>query len=144
MKKGRSFNELQTRLRRRQIRLKIYEQQSGLCYYCFRPCKAESHKNDPILFTLDHIVPVAHGGTDKEWNLVGSCYECNLAKLSRKGPASLAHVDSAMGKRKAIRRPFHRGHQDRRIYSKAEYEAGVHTRLSEWGRQKHKSRKYVL
>jgi len=44
--------------------------QLGLCAYCF--------ERRPL--TLDHIVPVARGGTDTAGNVVGACSRCNVRK----------------------------------------------------------------
>jgi len=31
----------------------------------------------PTQFTLDHVIPLSHGGTNHWMNLVGSCHSCN-------------------------------------------------------------------
>jgi 5-methylcytosine-specific restriction protein A len=46
---------------------------SGLCHYCEKKFK-------PELLTMDHIVPVARGGTSAKGNLVPACKECNAKK----------------------------------------------------------------
>ena len=43
------------------------------CVYCATPLALESA-------TLDHVVPVAHGGTDTPGNLVTACGPCNRMK----------------------------------------------------------------
>ncbi len=46
---------------------------SGLCYYCGKKfCHAE--------LTLDHIVPLARGGTTTPGNCVPACRACNKQK----------------------------------------------------------------
>ncbi len=46
---------------------------SGLCYYC--------GKKFPIKeLTLDHIVPLARGGTTTPGNVVAACRACNKDK----------------------------------------------------------------
>ena len=46
---------------------------SGLCYYC--------GKKFPIKeLTLDHIVPLARGGTTTPGNVVAACRSCNKDK----------------------------------------------------------------
>lgn len=42
------------------------------CHYCGAPATE-----------TDHVIPVAHGGTDDETNLVPSCTTCNQAKSDR-------------------------------------------------------------
>jgi len=46
---------------------------SGECHYCQR-------KYDPKELTMDHIVPVARGGTSTAGNVVPSCKPCNNEK----------------------------------------------------------------
>lgn len=46
---------------------------SGLCYYCQ---KKFSFKD----LTMDHIVPLARGGTTTPGNVVAACKECNKKK----------------------------------------------------------------
>lgn len=48
------------------------------CEYCRSP---EEINTDP--FSIEHIHPVARGGTDDEDNLALSCLGCNLAKGTR-------------------------------------------------------------
>jgi 5-methylcytosine-specific restriction enzyme A len=45
----------------------------GLCHYCgkrFRPAQ----------LTMDHIVPLARGGTSTKGNIVAACHACNKKK----------------------------------------------------------------
>ena len=45
----------------------------GSCAYC-----GESY----FPLTIDHIIPVAHGGTDSRANLTAACWPCNKEKLT--------------------------------------------------------------
>ena len=48
---------------------------NGLCEYC--------HTNEKwqyVRFTIDHIVPLAEGGTDDSDNLALACFHCNRYK----------------------------------------------------------------
>lgn len=45
----------------------------GLCHYCGK-------KFPPDELTMDHIVPVARGGTSTPGNIVPSCKPCNASK----------------------------------------------------------------
>ncbi len=47
--------------------------QQGICYYCKKP--SPSNK-----LTMDHIVPLARGGTSSKNNIVPSCFTCNQNK----------------------------------------------------------------
>jgi 5-methylcytosine-specific restriction enzyme A len=45
----------------------------GICHYC-------GQKFGPKALTMDHIVPVARGGTSTKGNVVPSCKQCNTNK----------------------------------------------------------------
>ena len=45
----------------------------GLCHYCGRPTPAKA-------LTMDHIVPIARGGSSSKGNVVPACKVCNNAK----------------------------------------------------------------
>lgn len=45
----------------------------GLCHYCGRPTPAKA-------LTMDHIVPIARGGSSTKGNVVPACKACNTAK----------------------------------------------------------------
>lgn len=59
----------------------VFERDGRVCAYC----KATSGD-----FHIDHVIPVASGGTDDLENLVPSCSGCNLAKASMSVEAFLA------------------------------------------------------
>lgn len=44
------------------------------CFYCGLPAPLAT-------LEVDHVVPVARGGADDEWNLVAACTDCNAGKL---------------------------------------------------------------
>lgn len=69
---------------KRRARQAIWHQQRGLCFYCGQPCafiawdmpKGRPHPQN--LATLDHIIPLAHGGIfDPYQNCVVACRACN-------------------------------------------------------------------
>lgn len=45
----------------------------GVCHYCQRRFKASE-------LTMDHVVPLARGGTSTQGNIVAACRECNRDK----------------------------------------------------------------
>lgn len=46
---------------------------AGTCHYCGR-------KVGPEDITMDHVVPVARGGTSTKGNIVPACLDCNRDK----------------------------------------------------------------
>ncbi|MDR3608367.1 MAG: HNH endonuclease [Oligoflexia bacterium] len=45
----------------------------GICHYCEK-------KFSPSELTMDHVVPLARGGSSTQGNLVPACRECNRDK----------------------------------------------------------------
>lgn len=68
------------------LRDKLIEEMNGRCSYC--GCRLKQG-----LINIDHIVPVASGGSDDESNLRISCKPCN----QRKWKHSEAHFKELMG-----------------------------------------------
>lgn len=59
------------------IRFEVFKRDSFTCVYCGR-------KAPDVVLQVDHIVPVAQGGTNDILNLVTSCVDCNQGKSDRK------------------------------------------------------------
>jgi len=55
------------------IRFEILKRDKFTCQYCGR-------KAPKVLLHVDHVKPVADGGTNDIFNLVSSCADCNLGK----------------------------------------------------------------
>lgn len=55
------------------IRQQVYEKGGGVCAICGRPVNYEQ-------FTIDHIVPIARGGTNEISNFQIACNVCNKLK----------------------------------------------------------------
>ncbi len=51
----------------------LQQLQKGVCHYCGRQVGAAA-------LTLDHVVPVARGGTSSKGNVVPACKACNSEK----------------------------------------------------------------
>ena len=58
----------------RSLRPYILQRDNFTCVYC-------GTKKGP--FEIDHVMPIARGGTNKESNLVCSCRNCNRSKKDR-------------------------------------------------------------
>lgn len=51
----------------------LWERDKGRCFYCSKALHWDCK-------TIDHVIPRSKGGSDKSWNLVICCYECNAEK----------------------------------------------------------------
>jgi 5-methylcytosine-specific restriction endonuclease McrA len=56
----------------RRTLLHLWRTQQRACTYCARPCE-----------TIDHVIPLARGGTNYEGNLAPACGSCNSSKGAR-------------------------------------------------------------
>lgn len=61
----------------KKLRFEVFKRDSFTCQYCGR-------KAPDVLLHVDHIEPVAKGGTDDLLNLITSCVDCNLGKSDRR------------------------------------------------------------
>lgn len=60
----------------KKIRFEVLKRDSFKCQYC-------GNSAPDVLLEVDHIKPVAQGGTNDIWNLVTSCQPCNSGKSDR-------------------------------------------------------------
>jgi hypothetical protein len=58
------------------LRFEVFKRDRFTCQYC-------GHKAPDVLLHIDHLIPVAGGGTNDLLNLVTSCRDCNLGKGAR-------------------------------------------------------------
>lgn len=71
----------------KRLRYEILRRDSHTCRYC-------GASAPDVKLTVDHVVPVALGGTDDATNLVTACQPCNAGKTSSAPDAALmADVD---------------------------------------------------
>lgn len=54
-------------------RFEILKRDEFQCYYCGR-------RSPDVVLEVDHIKPIADGGSDDPMNLITSCWECNRGK----------------------------------------------------------------
>ena len=66
----------------RRLRYEVLRRDSYTCRYC-------GAKAPDVKMTVDHVVPVALGGTDEPANLVAACGDCNGGKTSSSPDAPL-------------------------------------------------------
>ena len=60
----------------KKTRFEVFKRDSFTCQYCGRTSPA-------VILEVDHVVPVAEGGTNDLMNLVTSCRDCNRGKGKR-------------------------------------------------------------
>ena len=61
----------------KKLRFEVFKRDSFTCQYCGRMAP-------DVVLEVDHIVPVAEGGTNDIMNLITSCHDCNSGKGKRK------------------------------------------------------------
>jgi 5-methylcytosine-specific restriction endonuclease McrA len=72
---------------------RIFDRDGGKCHWCGIPL---SDPSDPIVWHIDHVLPIADGGGNEETNLVAACAKCN-------------------GERSLINRPYGRNETDLKL-----------------------------
>jgi CRISPR/Cas system Type II protein with McrA/HNH and RuvC-like nuclease domain len=70
----------------KRIRFNIFKRDGFRCSYC------GAHPSDTILLEVDHIHPIAEGGSNSIDNLITSCKDCNRGK----GAALLSVVPQSL------------------------------------------------
>ena len=53
------------------------------CYLCGEPINYELRYPDPRSFVVDHVIPIAKGGSDELHNKRAAHHECNSKKRAR-------------------------------------------------------------
>lgn len=66
------------------LRFDVLRRCNFACYYCGTPAALGLK-----VLHVDHVIPVSLGGTNDPWNLVASCWDCNLGKAGLPPPVSL-------------------------------------------------------
>lgn len=64
----------------KKIRFEVFKRDMFKCQYCGK----SPIKDQDVVLEVDHIVPVAEGGSNEMINLVTSCWDCNRGKGPRK------------------------------------------------------------
>ena len=67
-------------------RKQLHDRDGGRCYICKRKTvlKNKGKKRNRNLSTIDHVIPVCNGGTHTWTNVRNCCWQCNIAKGSKK------------------------------------------------------------
>jgi 5-methylcytosine-specific restriction endonuclease McrA len=67
-----------------ELREELFWAQNGSCYYCEENMVyGPGTMREPKLATIEHLTPLARGGTWDRENLVAACHECNNRKGNR-------------------------------------------------------------
>ena len=69
------------------LRQLVRQRAANRCEYCQLPQQSE-----PLIFHVEHVIAMQHGGTDVPENLALACHQCNL----HKGP-NLSGLDPETG-----------------------------------------------
>lgn len=72
---------------RSSVRFGVLTRDGYTCRYCGRSAPT-------VAIHVDHIIPVAKGGTDDPANLVAACEECNQGKSDRTVDTMVANVSA--------------------------------------------------
>lgn len=59
------------------VRFEVFKRDAFKCQYCGKSAPE-------VMLEVDHIIPVAKGGSNEIFNLITSCRDCNAGKGSRK------------------------------------------------------------
>lgn len=59
------------------LRYDVLRRCNFACYYCGMPASMGVKQ-----LHIDHVIPVALGGTNDPWNLVAACWDCNAGKTN--------------------------------------------------------------
>ena len=68
----------------------VFRLDSGRCYLCRKRCDPSAPLNHPRQPTIDHVIPLANGGTHEPSNVRLACRKCNCAKAHRGGGEQFA------------------------------------------------------
>jgi len=68
---------------KRALRLRIFERDEWLCWFCGIKTEPPVDAGNPISATVDHFLPGSKGGSNEESNLVTACKRCNSRKRNR-------------------------------------------------------------
>ena len=67
------------------VRHKVYEADGWRCHICGKKVKRKAQVPDPMAPTIDHVIPLAEGGTHEPANCRTAHFICNSMKNSRGG-----------------------------------------------------------
>lgn len=101
------------------IRFEVFKRDGFKCQYCGRT-------PDGVVLEVDHIHPLAEGGTDDIENLVTACWDCNRGKgaktLDSRAPVrDLVETAEVLREREAQLRAFHEASESLRKFEEQHF-----------------------
>jgi hypothetical protein len=88
----------------KKLRFDVFKRDGFVCAYC------GAHPSETVTLEVDHIHPVAEGGTNDPDNLVTACFDCNRGKRAEplsSVPQSLAEKAELVAEREAQIRAYY-------------------------------------
>ena len=70
----------------------IFERDRWCCSLCLQPIDQSLSYPHPLSASIDHVVPVIHGGTHERSNLAAAHLQCNLRKGARGAPPQVSLI----------------------------------------------------
>lgn len=66
----------------RGLQFEVWKKSEGICWYCGIQTvfPSRTYFNHGNVFSVEHVIPQVHGGTDDIENLVPACKTCNSTK----------------------------------------------------------------
>ena len=97
----------------KKMRFEVFKRDAFTCQYCGKSAPE-------VIVEVDHITPVAEGGTNEMYNLVTACRDCNRGKGKRK----LSNIEEAKKERKYLEEEQEKLEQAKMIIAWKEEVAG--------------------
>ncbi|GAA13842.1 HNH endonuclease [Gordonia alkanivorans] len=70
----------------------IFERDRYRCHICGKKCGRDAKVPNPAAPTIDHLIPLAKGGSHTRANVACACFQCNSVKGDRGGGEQLALI----------------------------------------------------
>lgn len=80
------------------LRAMVLDRDGRRCVLCGKTAQDTHANGSPVTLEVDHIVPVAAGGTNCESNLRTCCNVCNVGRGARRDPVEMSNKESEVSK----------------------------------------------
>lgn len=109
----------------KRVRFEVLRRDDHTCQYC-------GAKAPTVKLTVDHVTPVALGGSDKPNNLVAACADCNSGKTSIAPDAPFVEAVSEKAAAYALAMQDHMTRFRASLESLVDYEAEFEAEWEQW------------